>query len=144
MGVSLEEYEFEYSVFIAEQELIETLTNISSSYIMNESVGLVYIEEAVKDTVMQYLGKITTALEKAYATIMGIITTGPAQPYLKAIEGKITTPNPNFTVGKYTTCDFNKLQSIHIQPMNYEAMKEDLTSVDDFMKKYYNMLGIKK
>ena len=55
--INLEEYELKYNLFLAEQELYTNMINIGGSCIY-ESVGLISIQESLKDTVINYLEKL--------------------------------------------------------------------------------------
>ena len=62
----IEDYDISYNLFLAEQEMFTSLAQIEYS-ICNESVNLVSLQEGVKETVMNYLQKIMTQIQKIWA-----------------------------------------------------------------------------
>ena len=62
-----EEYELNYELFLAEQELYTNLIDYGFG-IFTESVGLISITEAVKGTILNYINKII--MRSFYAFIL--------------------------------------------------------------------------
>ena len=60
----IEDYDISYNLFLAEQEMFTSLAQIEYNNICNESVNLVALQEGVKETVMNYLQKIMTQIQK--------------------------------------------------------------------------------
>ena len=63
----IDEIELEYTVFLAEQELFDNLITLSSS-VHHESVGLMLVQEDFKDTIIDYIDKITKGIQGAWDT----------------------------------------------------------------------------
>ena len=70
--INLEEYELKYNLFLAEQELYTNMINIGGSCI-DESVGLISIQESLKDTVINYLEKLRESLMKVFQRFKEIV-----------------------------------------------------------------------
>ena len=138
--ITLEAYELEYNLYLAESELFTNLISLGGE-VVNESSGLITIQEGVKETIINYLSKISEALQAAWNKFKEILTRGADIIYLKSIEKKMQNPECNFTA-TYTEYDMNKLNGIKLIPFNYEEMKESLNSTQDFVSKYYPEIKI--
>ena len=148
MDYSLENYELEYSIFLAENELFNNFMNLGHS-IVNESFdsGLITLQENVKDTIMNYLKKIITAVQNIWNKIKEIFNNTKDNIYLKAIEKAIndSKKDPEFTIDNYKIYDNSKFDMIKIIPFNYEQMKDSLDSVNHFLQvNYSNITDIGK
>lgn len=133
--ITLEDYELQYNLYLAESELFNNLISLGEE-VVNESSGLMSIQEGVKETVINYLSKISTAIQEAWNKFKEILTRGADIAYLKSIEKRMQNAECNFTA-TYTEYDMNKLNGIKLIPFNYEDMKESLSSKEDFLAKYY-------
>lgn len=134
---NLENYQIEYDIFVAESELFNSIISIGS-LAMNESVGLIYIEEGVKETIINYISKITEAIQKAWERFKEIVLRKVDQIYLKSIEKKIENADPHFTITNYPEYDIGFIESINIVQFEYESMKPYLDNASDFCKQYYS------
>lgn len=137
--IQLEEYQFHYDLFLAEQELFDSMISIGSG-IVNESVGLIYIQESVKDTVIKYLSRIAEALEQAWNKFKEIIENLKDKEFISRIKDKISSIRPSFIIRNCPDYDMNFLDRVKIVPFNYEEMKESLDTKEAFIQKYYNNL----
>lgn len=137
MEVSLESYEFEYEIFLAESELFTKMVCFGSD-ILNESSGLVFIHENMKETILTYIKKISDAIQKAWDRFKELCMSEKDSIYLKSIAKKMENPNPAFTITNFPTYDMMKLDSIKLIPFNYEDMKDSLKTKESFISKYYN------
>lgn len=138
--ISLESYELEYNVFLAEQEMFKDIFQYGAM-LLNESTGLVYINEGFKETISKYIEKITAAIQKAWDRFKEIVTKQADQVYLKTIASKIATvEDPGFTIIGYKSYDLNKLNNIKLIPFNYEEMKQYLDTQETFINQYYSTL----
>lgn len=133
--ITLEDYELQYNLYLAESELFNNLISLGEE-VVNESSGLMSIQEGVKETVINYLSKISTAIQEAWNKFKEILTRGADAVYLKSIQKRMENAECNFTA-TYTEYDMNKLNGIKLIPFNYEDMKESLSSKEDFLAKYY-------
>jgi hypothetical protein len=148
MDYSLENYELEYSIFLAENELFNNFMNLGNS-IVNESFdsGLITLQENVKDTIMNYLKKIITAVQNIWNKIKEIFNNTKDNVYLKSIEKAIndSKKDPEFTIDNYKIYNDSKFDMIKIIPFNYEQMKDSLDSVNHFLQvNYSNITDIGK
>lgn len=141
--ISMEFYEMNYNIFLSEQEMFDNLICYGSG-IVNESVGLISINEAVKDTIMTYLGKVTGAIQKAWERFKEIVTRAVDVTFLKAISKKISeAEDPGFTMIDYKTYNLDKLDAISLVQFNYEEMRQYLISQEVFLNKYYSEINAK-
>ena len=135
-----EEYELEYDLFLAEQDLYNSMI-VSGCGIQNESVGLVSITEGVKETILSYIGKVTASLQKAWNSFKSIFEKEGDKNYLSGLQKKIEEgPEPKFTITNFPTYDIEKLKAIKVIPFDYETMKEDLDSKSEFLQKNYGQI----
>ena len=131
-----EEYELNYELFLAEQELYTNLIDYGFG-IFTESVGLISITEAVKGTILNYINKIIKGIQNAWNKFKAIFNKKEDKDYLANLKEKIQKgPEPKFTVTNYPNYDIQKLNDIKLIPFNYEEMKDDLDNKSDFLKKY--------
>lgn len=137
--VSQENYQLNYDIFLAEQELFDSLFVLGCG-VVNESVGLISLQEGFKETIMNYLEKITKAIESAWEKFKQLLLEGKDKVYLKAIEKKMENPNPKFTIDNFKTFDTTFLDNISVKPFDYTQMKESLESKTDYINKYYSNL----
>lgn len=135
--ITINDYQEQYEYFLAEQELFKGLFKNSFDFI-NESISIVSLNEGFKETIINYISKITTALEKAWDKFKEIVTRGVDIAYLKAIKGKIDNTDPKFIIKNYVSYNTRPLNDIKIIPFNYEEMKESLNTKKDFLSKYYS------
>lgn len=132
-----EEYELNYELFLAEQELYTNLIDYGFG-IFTESVGLISITEAVKDTILTYINKVIKGIQNAWNKFKSIFNKKEDRDYLANLKEKIQKgPEPKFAVTNYPNYDIQKLNDIKLIPFNYEEMKDDLDNKSDFLKKYY-------
>ena len=137
--INLEEYELKYNLFLAEQELYTNMINIGGSCIY-ESVGLISIQESLKDTVINYLEKLRESLMKVFQRFKEIVIDPVVDRFTEKIKPKVSSTNPEFTIENFPQYSIDKLKSIKIVPLNVETMKDDLESKDKFISKYYQQL----
>lgn len=142
MNNLLEEYKLEYDLFLAEEEMFNSLIQLGSTCI-NESVGLISINEGFKETIGKYIEKIWVALQKAWTRFKEIVKNGPSIAFLKSIEKKMENPEPNgIIINNHYDYNLSKIDGIKIIPFNYEQMKDSLGSNSDFESKYYSQYKV--
>ena len=71
--ITLEDYELQYNLYLAESELFTNLISLGGE-VINESSGLMSIQEGVKETVINYLTKISNAIQEAWNKFKEILT----------------------------------------------------------------------
>lgn len=132
----IENYEFEYQLFLAEQELSESLMCINND-IINESAGLIALNESFKETLLEYIKKISNAVTGIWEKFQKIILDKDKE-FLDSIVDDISKlEDPKFTIENYPRYDFTKLNNIKIESFDYERMKEYLNSQDRFIEQFY-------
>ena len=139
----MDNYELSYTLFLTESELFENLTNLGTSIIV-ESSNLELVQEGVKETILKYIEKISTAISKVWEKFKSIFENEKDKIYLKSISDKMQNPDPKFTMTNFPTYTFQKIESIKLVPFNYEEMKESLVSREDFLDKYYGAIDRNK
>ena len=137
--IRLEEYQFQYDLFLAEQELFESMISIGSSTV-NESTGIIYIQESVKDTIVKYLSRIAEALENAWNKFKEIVDNIKDKEFITRIKEKISSIKPSFIIRNCPDYNMNFLDTVKIVPFNYGEMKESLDTKEAFIQKYYSNL----
>lgn len=137
--ISINDYQEHYEYFLAEQELFEGLFKQSFNFV-NESINVVSLNEGFKETIINYISKITAALEKAWERFKEIITRGADVAYLKAVKPRLANADPKFIIKNHILYDTRPLDNIKIVPFNYEEMKESLGTKKDFLEKYYSSI----
>lgn len=138
MTCSLENYELEYKLYLAESEYFKNIIDIS--YVIKESEnGLLYIHETVKDIILKYVSKIVTAIEAAWKKIIEIFSEGPDTIYLKAIKNVVNNlkNEPAFSVTNFKNYNENNLSTVKLLPLDYMKMKETLDSTNHFLQANY-------
>lgn len=113
MDLLLDEYIYEYTVFLADSELNEKIYQLECGYV-NESTGLISLNESVLDTIKEWFQKvldgISEAVEKLKTKLANII-----KEKIDPIRDKMndeTKPDPTemkMTVTNYHKYDTNKL-----------------------------------
>ena len=137
--ITIEDYQFHYDLYLAETELYTSIIQIGGICV-NESVGLISLNEGVKETITNYLTKVWEAIQNAFKKFVTSITNEADKLYLKSIADKMQNPNPDFVATNFTEYDFNKMDQLKVTPFNYEQMKEDLENKDVYLSKYHNYL----
>ena len=135
--ISIDDYQINYEIFLAEQEFFKGIIQTGVGY-FNESSDLISLNESVKDVVMKYLEKISAAIQKAWDKFKEIVNKAKDAAYIKMIKSKMENPKPAFIIENYVEYNMNLLDSIRLIPFDYEQMKESLTSKKDFLSKYYS------
>ena len=65
-------YEFDYELFLAEQELYESMIDYGS-VVTRESYGLFLLNEGVKETIMGYLTRVSGSITKVWNNLKDYI-----------------------------------------------------------------------
>jgi hypothetical protein len=141
---SIDEYELYYNLFISESDMYKKLTDINMSIVLYESVDIVSIEEGVKDTIMNYITKVTQGLQKAWNTFSDKLS-GYIQGFLnKNVKPVIEKNNTTeFIINNYRDYDINALTSIRIDNFDYnDSTKHIYESESSYFKNKYPYLNI--
>lgn len=136
-----ETYQFNYELFLAEQEMYESLVEYGA-VVSRESYGLFLLNEGVKDVVVGYLQKVGESISKVWNKFKEIFNNEKDKVYLKSIQEKINSADPKFTIGNFPTYNLSRLNEIKTVELNFEQMKDDLTSKETFVSKYYPNIKI--
>lgn len=135
--IYLEDYQFEYELFLSEQELFESVISLGADYV-NESVSIISINEGVKEAVTNYIHKVTTALQNAWDKFNQTVSKVTDKNYLTSkLREKIDSYESNFFINNYPNFNAITIDNIKVVPLNYEEMKPYLDSQTNFANKYY-------
>lgn len=129
-----DEFNLDLVLAVSERSLMEDISGI-----VLESEDIIYLNEGVKETVMNYVQKIVLGIQKAWDKFINLFS----QKELDYLKNKVKplidkSPNLNFTINNYKSYDFEKMKDIEIVTFNYEEMKDNLSSVNDFLQSAYN------
>ena len=130
-----DEIELEYTCFLAEQELFDSLISLGSS-IQHESVGLVVIKEDYKNSVNSYIEKIVSGIQKAWNNFKNKVIQSPVKKILEEIKDKINTYSGNQEVQYWHTYDFVKFDALKMVDFNLELIKSCETKMEYYEKAY--------
>lgn len=133
-------YSLEYSMYLAENEMNENL-QLYSSLFVNESAGLIYINEGVKETITTYLEKIVNATQGVWDKFKEILEK-KNEEYLASIKDQIESAEPEFTIKNFQNYNLDKIEAIKVIPFDYERMKDSLDSKEKFVKAFYPTINI--
>ena len=131
-----EMYEFDYELFLAEQELYESLIDYGA-IVATESYGLFLLNEGVKETILKYLERVGASIGKVWGSFKNTLENTKDKAYLKLIESKINDADPKFTISNFPTYNIARLNEIKTEQLNFEEMKDDLVSKEAFISKHY-------
>lgn len=141
-----ESVKLDYSLFMAEYDLSNELLKIYEGVILGESSGLMYIEESIKETIIRYLNKIVTSLQKAWESFMGGIT----QSFTREDSAKIKALNltdeqlSSIVIDNFPIYDDQRIKSIEVKKFEYGDMKQYLKDDKTFLGHYYPNIAPKK
>ena len=142
MAYDIDTYMLRYDIFLAESEMFEELTSYKQILAESDNMQGVYvITEGIKETILKYLDKIISGIQKAWSAIKDRFLNAqlPDNIYLKSIEKKIATADfePKFTIKNAKAYDDGKFNMVTIVPLDYDQMKPSLNSVENFFKFAY-------
>ena len=135
--ICLEDYEFSYDIFLAEQSLFEDIVDLDIK-ITNENTGIISIEEGIKDTLLKYLTKIKNAVQKVWERFKNALTDAIDGKYLNMIKDRVKNFDPNCEISNFPEIDYNTLNSIKIKDFDYNTMRDHLDSVDHYIDTEYS------
>jgi hypothetical protein len=110
----LDEYLFEFEIAVSEQEFFSDMFEIECGY-LNESAGLIVMQEAFTDTILEWAEKIKVAVANAFEKLKKKMH-GLLENQLKSIQGQMNgaRPEPNFSITDYHVYDYDKLKNFSI------------------------------
>ena len=142
MTYDIETYTLKYDIFLAESELFEELTSYKQLLTESDTAGLYILAEGVKETILNYIGKIIRGVQKVWDAIKERFSNMelPDNIYLKSIEKKIAEADfePKFTIKNSKKYDDQKFAMVTVVPFDYQQMKPSLNSVENFIRTNYS------
>lgn len=141
-GISVEEYTLYYDLFIEEKNAYHELFTLGALS-LNESTGLVIVQEGLKDTIQKYIKKITDGLQAVWNRFDKFFD----DKYQESLNQMAPIMNqeltPQFTMTNFPEYDIDAFVNIKLVEFQYPQMKEDLAKRETFLSKYYSALASK-
>ncbi len=144
--IDVEEYELSYLMESYYVEMQEKIALLEEDFIFDEYTTAEILTEGVKETIMQYLTKVTTQINKVYTkfktSVTSKIATKMQNAIAKTINEKMKDDNVSFTVKNirdYSAMD-NVLQQIEVLPwslIEYQQKPDNFKSMDAYISTYY-------
>jgi hypothetical protein len=139
----VDDYELSYNLFLAEQELFNDMTRLEYC-VVSESTTLELLQEGVKETIMNYLRKIMTQIQKIWSKFKSGVTSKVANYLSSKVEPLFKVANDtDFIVKNYVEYDMNKLNNYNIAVFDYsDQTKEKYKSEAEYIKRTYPDLDV--
>lgn len=153
MDSLLDEYLLEYELFLAEDEMLQTLFQLEAGY-LNESTGLISLNESFADTLKEWFQKIMNGITGAYDKLKGKLD-NIYEDKLKNMSNKFEDPNKvapeGIEITNYHIYDYDKLANYSAQTalnssdykqtvaglVGGQENKGNIPSKNDIIKKIY-------
>ena len=147
--IDVNEYELSYLLESYYVEMQEKIASLEEDFLLDEVTTAEVLTEGVKETIMQYLTKVTTQINKVYSkfktTIASKLTEKMQGAITKTINEKMKDDNVSFTVKNVRDYSSNSnlqtaLDQFAVQPwtlMEYQQKKDNFKSMDAYIKAYY-------
>lgn len=133
--ISFEEYEYKYSLFLAENELFcSTVDSIL------EATNIEYLNEAFSQSINNYISKVSKSTQSAWDRFKSSIFNEKTKKYLEDIAPIIKNGTSTFNIDNFPNYDMNKFKTIKLVEFDYERMKDNLRNEKDFIFGYYRNL----
>lgn len=137
--ICIEDYEFSYDLFLAEQSLFEDVVDINNT-ILKEDSGIISINEGIKDTILKYLTKIKNAVQKVWEKFKNMLTDAVDGKYLNMIRNRVKEFDPNCEISNFPEINDDKFGSLKAKEFDYNNMKGVLDSVDHYIDTTYGSI----
>jgi hypothetical protein len=139
----VDDYELSYNLFLAEQELFNDMTRLEYC-VVSESTTLELLQEGVKETIMNYLRKIMTQIQKIWSKFKSGVTSKVANYLSSKVEPLFKVANDtDFIVKNYVEYDMNKLNNYNVAVFDYsDQTKEKYKSEAEYIKRTYPDLDV--
>ena len=142
--IDVEEYELSYLMESYYQEMQEKIALLEEDFILDDVTTVEILTEGVKETIMQYLTKVTTQINKVYTkfktTVTSKLATKMQNTITKTINDKMKDDTVSFTVKNVRNYNLDVLDQTIVQPwslMEYQQKKDNFASMDAYIKAYY-------
>lgn len=137
-----DDYKVSYNLFLAEQELFDSLIN-QSSIVLSESLSVSDYQilcEGMQDTITNYLNKVTANIQQVWEKFITTVGNDKHKSYLTEAAPKIKSANPRFTINNFPNYDVNVFTGYKVQRYNRQTMTDDLKTQKAYMQNYYSSL----
>lgn len=150
--IDVEEYELSYLMESYYVEMQEKIALLEEDFIFDEYTTVEVLTEGVKETIMQYLTKVTTQINKVYTkfktSVTSKIATKMQNAITKTINEKMKDDNVSFTVknvrayadAKNGVNYLDTLDQFEVIPwslMEYQQKPDNFKSMDAYIAAYY-------
>lgn len=144
--IDIEEYELSYLLESYYVEMQEKIALLEEDFIIDDITTVEVLTEGVKETIMQYLTKVTTQINKVYTkfktSVTSKIATKMQNNITRTINEKMKNDNVSFTVKNvrdYSGMDtvLDQTQVIPWSLMEYQQKKDNFASMDAYIAAYF-------
>ena len=133
-----DEFNLDLLLLVSEQEMFDELSGL-----VLEAESLEVLNEGIRETIMNYVTKIVNGIQKAWDKFINAFTNAELKHLKERVKPAIDkTDNINFTINNYKSYDLDKMNNIKLVALDYDRMKEDLSSSESFYNKYYSQLNM--
>lgn len=137
-----EDYKLSYNLFLAEQELFESLIE-KSSIVLSESLNSENYQilcEGMHDTIINYINKVTANIQQVWEKFINSVGTDAHNEYLTKASEKIKSSNPRFVINNFPNYDIVVFSNYKVMRYDRQTMTDDLKTQKGFMQKNYGSL----
>ena len=126
---------YPYELYLAEQSMLECVPELLSKCINENNVTI--LSEGVKETIENYLNKVTTSMQNKWDTFKQKVNTEAQQKYLRENSKIITNFSKPFTINEFPNYTLNNMMNIKVIIFDYNRMKNTLETKQDFLENSY-------
>jgi len=142
--IDINDYELSYLLESYYVEMQEKIALLEEDFLLDEVTTAEVLTEGVKETIMQYLTKVTTKINEVYSKFKTTITSKIADKMqntiTRTINEKMKDDNVSFTVRNVRDYSLDALDEFNVVPwslMEYQQKKDNFTSMDAYIAAYY-------
>ena len=142
--IDVNEYELSYLLESYYVEMQEKIASLEEDFLLDEVTTAEVLTEGVKETIMQYLTKVTTKINEVYSkfktTITSKLATKMQNNITRTINEKMKGDNVSFTVRNVRDYSLDVLDQFAVVPwslMEYQQKKDNFKSMDAYIAAYY-------
>lgn len=134
--IGLEEYEIKYALYEATKELDYRFATLELSTLVEQEV----LEEGAKDAIQNFIKKVITGIQQSWNKFKENVAATKLKWNMEEIEKVVNNNEPKVNVTNYIVWDTELIKSntLAVQQFNYDAMKESLDNVSNYMKRFYS------
>ena len=130
--------ELDYNIYLAEQEFYSNLITFRSKAI-NESCGLITLNEDFRENIRNYITKIVTAIQGAWNKFMNKIIQSPNKKYLESIGKQVATWEGEVEVKNFPNLNNDNFRNLQLVNYNPDEINNFKTKDDIIQAKFSNI-----